>query len=425
MSSLYAPAELVEPYVPPGDAPDPWSVSALTLEQLLIYADANAPAVQTAEARAGLTDADLLEAQIMFPSNPELGLALGGHSVSGDTGFTFEVELQQQIEIGGQTELRLDAAGDRRLVGEAAVNEVRWAVHVEVHRLFVLILLERERLAHAERFVALAESMRDIAGRQVEAGESSPLILLVADADIAQTQEQVIDAQQGLDALRSRLASVSGWPDAVLPSMDGQLPDVRPVPDIDVLLGLMAEHHPSIRTRELAVSAGRSRVALEEREAWPDPTFGLSYEYDPSIGPEDAGHTWLFHVQFPVPVWRSNEHGQARAQAELEVSDCERDANLSALRAEITEAHIAVNAAIDRVALYATGVVPQLEDNLSLLQLAYELGEVDVHEVSQTRERLLNAMSQYIDALVSYHESTIALESLVGTELWHTDEVSP
>lgn len=421
----YAPAEVVQPYVPSGDPVDPPSTTSLTLDELLVFADANSPAIQTARARVGLAEAGVVGAEIVFPANPQLSFGAGGRTIEAATGFEFEVAVQQQIEIAGEPGLRLDAAEDQQRLSEAAVNEVRWSVHVEVHRLFVDILLVRERLEQAERFVAFAQSMRDIAARQIEAGESSPLILLVADADLAQTREAVIEARQAGEALEARLAAVVGWPGGTLPDVEGSLPQVRPAPATEALLASMAEHHPSLRTREIAVVAGQSRLALEDREAWPEPTVGFSYGREAAPGPEAQADVWLFNLTFPIPLWRTNQEGRARAEAELVVADREREATATQLRSQLLQAAIALNAAVERVALYETGVVPQLETNLSLLQRAYELGEVDVHQVSQTRERLLTATGQYIDARITYYETAATLEGLVGTELWPETENVP
>ena len=95
------------------------------------------------------------------------------------------------------------------------------------------------------------------------------------------------------------------------------------------------------------------------------------------------------------------------------------------LRGDLARAVDALDSAAARVALYDTGIVPHFEEALALLQRAYELGEVDVHEVSQTRQRLLNATAQYIDARVAYYETAAVLEGLVGTEVWLNTEGAP
>ncbi|TXD35032.1 TolC family protein [Lujinxingia vulgaris] len=417
----FAPAELTRPYVPTGEPVDPSAASAMTLEELLVFADSESPAIQTVLARMGIADAQVSGAKILFPDNPELSFGVGQRRAAGASAFEFEASIQQRLEIAGEPGLRLDAARDQQKLREADVQEVRWSVHVEVHRLFVDILLVRERLEQAERFVEFAESMRDIAARQVEAGESSPLILLVAEADLAQTREAVIEARRSLEGLTTRLAAVIGWPQLELPPVEGTLPPLRAAPNPSDLLTLMAEHHPELRTRELAVLAEQSRLALEHREAWPEPTLGLSFGREAALGPEAGTNLWLINMSLPLPFWRRNQEGRALAQARLQIADSERAATAARLRAELTEAAIAMNAAAERVTLYETSVVPQLEENLALLQRAFELGEVDVHQVSQTRERLLNATGQYIDARITYYESAAMLEGLVGTEIWTND----
>jgi cobalt-zinc-cadmium efflux system outer membrane protein len=415
----FAPAELVRPFLPMERTTiDPSVATGLTLDQALAFADANSPAIQTARAQVGLADAGIIGARIVFPANPEVSFGAGGRTIEGMTGFEFEVAVQQQLEIAGERRRRIDAAQSQRKLGEAVVNEVRWIVHVEVHRLFVDILLARERLRQAEHFVAFAESMRDIAARQVDLGESSPLILLVADTDLAQTREAVIEARQVGEALEARLAAVIGWPDRTLPEVEGALPPVRPAPDTNTLLAMMAEHHPSLRRREIAVAAGRAQLELEEREAWPEPTVGLSHGREAAPGSEAGANVWLFNLTLPIPLWRTNQEGRARAEAELTVADREREAVATRLHGELVQAGIGLAAAVERVALYESGIQPRLEENLALLQRAYELGEVDVHQVSQTRERLLTATGQYIDARIAYHETAATLEGLVGTEIW-------
>lgn len=422
---VYAPAALVEPFVPAEAAEKAKALeadaAALELDALLSYAEARSPAIQTARAKVGLADAEIAGAEIWLPANPQISFGGGARTVAGASGFEFEVAVQQRLEIAGQPGLRLSAAEDARRVALATVNEVRWQVHVEVHRLFVQILLVRERLEQAERFVAFSTSLRDIAARQVEAGAESPLVLLVADADLARTREAVIEARQGLVALRARLAAVIGWPEAQLPPVTGSLPGVRPPPPLAALLEQMVTFHPSLRARELAVQAGQSRLSLAQRMAWPSPSVGVSYgrEASPASGP--GADIWLLNLSVPIPLWRQNQQGQAEAQAQVQIADRDRLATFTALRSEVAQAASALQAALERVSLYEESVVPQLERSLALLQRAYELGEVSVHQVSQTRERLLNATGQYIDARITYYGSAAVLEGLIGTEIWPED----
>lgn len=416
--ALYAPADLIEPFVPPGEPVDSSKITSLTLDQILIYADANAPSIATARAHVGIADADLTSARIVFPANPELGFAAGARTVGGSSGFVFEVAIEQTLKFAGEQALRVETARHFQQLARATVNEVRWNVHVEAHRLFVDLLLVRERLAQAEQFVVFAQSMRDIAARQIEAGEAAPLILFVADADLAQTRAAVIQARQLQAVLQTRLAAIIGWKDNSLPPVEGDLPPVRSAPETQQLLQLMAENHPSLRAREIAVLAENSRLRLEDRKAWPEPTIGASYEHEAAAGSELAANTWLLSISMPIPIFLTNQGQRAAAQASIQLADRQRSQTAIQLQSDLQQAAIAMNAAAELVAIHESSIVPQIEEKLALILRAYELGEVDVLQVSQTRERLLNANAQYIDARVTYYETAATLEGLVGTELW-------
>ena len=422
-SSKFAPAQVAPAYVPAGDLVDPSNQTTVTFAQLLIFADANAPTIQTSRARAGLAKADLARAEIPLPANPQVSVGAGGRSASGQTGFEFEVALEQQLEVAGEQSLRSQAAQDNQQLAQAAVQEARWSVHMDVHRLVVRVSLAKERLKQAKHFASFSESVRDTVAKQVKAGESSPLVLLVADADLAQTKEAIVEAKQALDELNVRLAAVVGWPHDTPLKVEYELHTVRELPSTEELLGLMATHHPSLRTRELAVVAKQSRLRLEEREAWPEPTVGLSYAREPSLGQGTDASIWLFTFSLPIPLWHTNQQAISLARAQLDVADRQRDTAVQRLRARLRQSVIALDAAAARVAIYEEGVMPKLEENLKLLRRAYELGEIDIHQVSQTRSRLLTATGQFIRARTIYYDAVVTLEGLVGTELWTTEDV--
>lgn len=414
--------EFVELHVSPDIAlPEP-GATALTLDELLAYAEANAPAVLAARARAEVSSADVVEARIRVPENPEVSFGAGGRTVAGATGFEFEVAVEQRLEVAREPAYRLAAASRWQELAAALVDEVRWSVHVEVGRLYADLLLVEERLAQAERFVEFSESLLHVAERQVAAGESAPLILLIAQADLERQREAVIEANQVDAALRARLAAVIGWPEASVPAIVGALPQVAPAPDLALLEARMLARHPALRSRDLNIVAARAQLDLEERDGRAEPTFGVAYGREAAPGSEPEANVWMLSVGIPIPAFRSNQAGRARAAAEIDAANSARDMAERALLGELHQATVALDAAAERVAVYESGVVPNLEQNLELLRRAYELGEVDIHVLSQTRQRLLEATGNFIDARILYFETAAALEGLVGDDPWSFEE---
>lgn len=419
-------AHFVPSGTPSGTAdamPDPAADAPLTLNALLAYADVHAPVVATARARLGLAEAGQVGADLTFPANPSLGLSAGTRSVGGQTGIDFEVAIQQQLEIAGEQTLRRDAARAERDAADARVDVVRWTVHVEVHRLFVALRMAEERRDQAARFVALSEKLRSIADRQIAAGESSPLILLVADADLAQTREALITIEQSRAAFTVRLAAIIGWP-GELPSVMGTLPAVQRSPALADLTQRMLRAHPSIRAAELRVAARNADARLAARDAWLQPTVGFAVGREAAPAPDEKSASLLtISLGLPLPIWQRNQGPKAQAEAAAHVAHRARAQAVAARLGALAQARINLNGAGDRVALYAQGIMPQLAKNLALLERAFDLGEVDVHQVSQTRQRLLAAASRYLAARVDWYAQMTVLEGLVGTRIW-PDEVA-
>jgi cobalt-zinc-cadmium efflux system outer membrane protein len=407
---------------PPLIRPAAGPAAPLTLAALLAHADAHAPAVRVALADAGVADAARLDADPLLPDNPTLGFAIGRRTSAGAAGIDYEITLQQRFEIAGERALRQTAAARALDTARAAVDAARWQVHVEVHHRFVDLLVNAERREQAGHFVALAESVAATTRRQVEAGEVSPLVLLVAEADVAESREASITAEREQQALEAAIAAAIGWPDPRIPAVAGTLPPVRPAPPIEALIDQMNTRHPALRTQAAAVREARADAALEAREGWPEPTIGLSYGQEAGPGPEADAQIWMVGLSLPIPVARTRAAEQARAAAEIVRRERLGDATAARLRADLVEAASEIDAAAARVALYREAIVPRLQENLDRLRKAHALGEVDVHQVSSTRQRLLQATGRYLDARARYHEATAALEALVGTEVDHVME---
>ena len=418
--SVYAPAEIASTFLPDLKGVNPTTTKVLTLEEILVFADENSPTLKKARALIGLSDAEGIGADIFFPENPELNFAIGGRFENENAGLDFQVGIEQAIEIGGQKGLRVEAAEAKKNQSLSNLNTLRWELHSRVHRVFVDLLLVRERKEQAQKFVGFSESLRDTITKQIDAGESSPLELLVADADLAQTKEAIIEAQRLEGALLTQMKILIGWP-SELPTIKGELPEINPSPDLASLFSLMRKHHPALRTRELAVVTKLKELDVENRKGWIDPRIGVAYSRESAPGSTggDSSNVVLFTLAFPLAIWRTNQEGKARALTEVEIAGQEREITIQRLRGDLRLAKLNVDAALKGIQLYQSGIVPQLEKNLTFLKKAYELGEVSVHQVSQTQQRLLDATARFTNAKIRYYESAIQLSALVGTEVFH------
>ena len=416
-TSVYAPAEIGDAFLTNSELVNPDTTSQLTLEQIFTFADTHSPVVKKAKAKARLGDADIIGADIFFPENPEVEFVIGKRLENETTGVDIEIGVEQAFEIGGQRGRRVEAAEARKRHALASVNEVRWDLHSRLHNVFIGLLLVKERKAQALQFADFSKTLRDTITKQIEFGESSPLELLVADADLAQTTEAIIEAENLELSLMNQLKTLMGWPNDSL-TISGELHSIKASPSIETLFTLMRDHHPALRTRELAVVAKVKELEVEDREGWIDPRLGLTYGRKSSQ--DNGSDVVTFNLILPLAIWRTNEEGKARALTAIDIAGQEREITIQRLRLSLREAKLNVDGALKSIQVYEEGVVPQLEKSLNLLKKAYELGEVSIQEVSQTQQRLLNATARYTNAKIKYYESAIDLSAMVGTEVFDT-----
>ncbi len=405
---------------------DIYQRESLSLDLLFAHANVHAPAINTALAQVEVSRADQIEAAFTLPSNPTLDLGGGARVAHGAVGFDYEFALTQTLEVFGEQQARRKAADLEVERARSLVDETRWLTHVEVHRLAMLWVLAQEQREYASMTVVFSENLARITQAQIDAGENSPLDLLIVQTDLAQAKAQFVQLTQQQHVIQVRLAAVIGWPSSTpFPSLEAVLPEPKEPKSMDILLAHMATQHPSMRQRELALQAQHAQLALAYKESMPTPSVGVSFAREsapgsPLVGPSQHAHIGMLMWSLPLTFWRRNQEGIARAEASIGVADRERIQTLVRLESELRIASSAVAASITTLGLYEEKIIPRLRQHFDLLERAYELGEVDLQQVSQTRERLLEGMTQYVRARTTYFERAATLEGLVGTEDWGT-----
>lgn len=419
--SVFAPSKVAKTFIPHGEIVDSPKVKKLTLKEILIFADSHSPFIQNKKMSGRIVSADLVEAQLFLKENPEIQFSIATRTRGETRVIDFEFGIEQKFNISGKRASEIKAAKAKQKLAASSLAEVRWQVHVEIHRLFVDLLLVRERKIQAQRFIDFSRSLKKIAMKKVGAGESPPLILSIAEADLAQTQEAFIEAEEKEEMIRNAIARVAGWA-TVLPTLHGDLPATDLIPTENVLLKLMEENHPILRSGELRVGSAVYNYELEGKKAWPEPTIGVSYGHENVF--LESGDVGLWQVRFSLPIslWDRNQGGRARANAKAWFADSQRTTTILRLRVELKNALLRFKMAEKRKRIYLDDILPKLKNNVNHLSRAFELGEVDIHQVSQAQEKLLNATARHLNTRIQYYEAAVELGGLIGTEIFEVDK---
>jgi cobalt-zinc-cadmium efflux system outer membrane protein len=399
----------------------PGAEGEVALDTILAFADQHSPVLAVARSTRSRADAARVAASPKLPANPQLTVAAGPRFGGGNTAFDFDASLMQQIQIAGERGVRLEAADRLHDLTDAEIEQIRWTVHCDVHAMFHRAVVERERMKLATRVVAFQEEVLRVVERQIEAGEAAPLTLRLAQAEVAQAKQLLVQAEQAFTASRIRLSQLAGWPVATPPNPSGGLDEPREPPAQAQLIAAAREHLPSLRAGTAAIREAQARVVLADKESWVQPSVGVQYEREGGLGTSSANHVVMGVLSVPIPGFQMNQGERAKARADVVVANAELEARRNLLEGEIAGARSEVVAAAQRTHAYGSEIVPRFEENLTLLRRSFELGEIDILALSVGRERFLRIQNDAFGAHLDYFVALAALERVVGVDLWHDE----
>ncbi len=389
----------------------------MPLDAIVRHARDNAMKVRVARARLDLGDAAVAGARPLMIDNPQLYVGAGARLTPMGTNFELQATLQQPFEFGGERGLRIKAGKRYRDLLDRELMQVQWEAYAHVHFAFNMALLARERAKTAERTLAFSERLLDVARRRAKAGEISDLRVRVATGELAQARQAKLNADLEYRLACLHLSEMAGWPSGQIITPAGELVAPLRVSDGPELIAKLQAEHPALKARGAAVELGEARVKSAKRDALPEPWLGVYFgrEQEPKVG--FPSHIVLAMLTVPLPLWKRNQGNRAQSRADLTVAEQELEALRYALDIGIRRAIDAVNTAAERVRTYASEVVPRFEENLTLLERAFELGEVDIIEVFVARENFLRIQNEALEAYRAYYEAVFSLETLLGSPL--------
>lgn len=408
-------------HVPDVPLPDPAQGGQASLDQVLAYADRHAPPLLVAHRRMGLGDAAIAGASPLLPDNPEVSFGAGPRLSQNGTQTDISASVSQRFEIAGERGMRLEAAERTRDRLQAELDEARWEVHRDVHAAFHLALVARERLRAADRLLTFQEKLLEITRRRLGAGDVSPLAVRLAEGELSQARVARIATEQHYLRARLELGALAGWPAIHPPEPAGRLDAPRDPPEVLVLIETARRHQPRLRTLHASRAEADARTRAADRDAWPEPT--LSVQMTREGAPAGLEETVVLGtLTLPIPLVRRNQGARATALAESRIAEAEQTAFGSQLRNRIEQHRTAVASAAAQVRTYGSEILPMFEENLRLIQRAFELGEIDILQVSVARERFLRIQTDALGAYGSYFQAIADLEGAIGADLWPEEQ---
>jgi cobalt-zinc-cadmium efflux system outer membrane protein len=390
---------------------------AITLSTALVAALLRSPELSAFSWRARASEAEIIQAGLL--PNPEVRAEVEDVGASGEFAGIDQAQatlrLSQLIELGGKRMARVRDASLTSALAGWDYEARRLDVFTATAQSFTEVLAQQQRLELAEEVVRLAEEVVGTARQRVDAGSSPRTELTKAEIALAGARIEREQAARALNAARQRLAATWGAREPRFTRAEGNLENVRAVPPL-VELRTRLEQNPDLARWATEIAQRDAAVALEKSRAIPDVIVTAGYRR--LFGPDE--NTFVADVLVPLPVFNRNQGAILAAQRRLSEAQDQQLAAGARLSADLTDAYEALAAAYGQISALRNAVLPSAKEAFDTVREGYREGRFSYLDVLDAQRTLVASRGQYVRALADYHQSTVAVERLIGEPITGT-----
>ena len=362
-------------------AAEPACTEVLSRRTLISCGLNNSPTLSAELASARASAARREAARPFLPSNPTVGATIGSR-VSADARATnWSVTLAQELEVAGQSVLRVDVADDELRAANSQVQVVRAEMAERLWVAWFETIAARERI----RLAALLEKATGEVARTARGmtanGLASSIEATAADAAWVGVTERRLEAERAARGALLRLQSLTGQRVELI--ADSGLAALR--------LEGAGDTRPELRALESLKEASSRRVQLLRRSRAPNPTVTLFAQND-GFNERVFGVGIGLPIPLPEPVGRTNAGEIAEALAAEERVQADLEGMLRRLATERELADSDVLAASEKRALFSTERLDGATRALQALSAQLSAGRLTVREALISQQSLVELL---------------------------------
>lgn len=289
-----------------------------------------------------------------------------------------------------------------------------------VRTAFYDTLLAEKRLELAERSIELNRNLLAISRERLAAGDIPELDVNLVRVELLRSQGKKFDLFGNVVSSRSRLSGLMGLPFGDSLNINGSLDPSNKPKALPVLLQAAQTYRPDLKALEAEKAKGDAEITLARADRIPNLTAGLALRRETRAGlPGSTEENYLIGLKFsiPIPVFDNKQTGVQEAQAKKSSADQRYLAAYKIIEREIETTYASFNTADSIVSIYGKDIIPQLEDNLKLVQEAYRIGEIGILAVIEEQKKFFEVNDGYLSALYGRHAALIKLESAAAIDM--------
>ena len=365
---------------------------------------------QTAQARARRVQA------IAIP-DPQLSASLDNQPGFLQLGNAQQKNVALGLSVPFPDKFRLRntiATADVRSA-EFGYTSVRQQLAAQTSRSYDTLLVANRHHDIFQTNRALAADFLTKTQARFQGGTAAKLDVLKAQVAVAQADNDLIGAVRDVvtatDAVDRLIGQPLGTPIAAQDSLE--LPP--PLPDVAFVEQAALDARPELAALSSQQIGARAATSLA-REFWL-PDFTLSAQRDYS--PDGAGALFSAGIALPLPLfyWQHSKGEIAERQhRERELTASYRDL-LAQVSQDVRASYAAADAAQRQALFIRDALLPSARETYRVASVSYGLGGSSALDVLDARRNLLDAETQYANALAAVNSARADLERAAATPL--------
>ena len=282
-------------------------------------------------------------------------------------------------------------------------------VVTDVRKAFFAVLVAQERIDLQHRLVAVAKESKQTLKTLFDSGEGRLTDHLQARTVLDTQSMSLLSSQQAHNSAWRELIALSNIPDLAPAKVTGDLFDIIPDLDWDVVRETMLAASPEVAQAMAIVQREKCAIARASAERYPDVTAQVGFVTDNTSGEE------LVSVQASMPLPRKRrvraEVGEARsrltrAHRQLEVVERRLSVQLAREFRNYEQSR-------DRIARYREQILPRVQEIRELNSQAYKLGETSYIDLLISQRKDFQVQATYLDEIAAYWNSYQRLDGLL------------
>ncbi len=391
-----------------------WGDEPLTLDQAVVEALQENPALKAKEANANAAKAQIGVAKSL--DDPMVGVEFYQvplNTVAVDQAMDINYSVIQKFPFPGKRGAKKKAAESEFRSELSGYDAKKLATQVQTEHAFHELYLADKSLKLIRELKILFANLAASEGARYTTEKKTSQDFLKSKSE----KERLESEAALLDAERSKAEAMLNILRHKNPNEPVAIADLprheHPFPNYEAFEEQVLKRHPELKMAQNKLAASESNTSFAKREA-SLPDIQIRGTYVQRFGQIDA---WTAEAMINIPfLWEKNRKSleEARAkehQAKQELLS-QQDQRLAALK----EAYARFESNKKSYAIYKTKVLPNLSIAMKAAQSAYETGNTSFIDFIDTAREYKKAQLETLKAFVDYHSAISDLKYAVGED---------